>query len=90
MYEEYVSRYLVDKNFDEFENDIKGMDKKSVLSYIEQEIQRIKNEIENERNSLEYLSYDEITNLHDRMMGIEYNYTSLINLRQQLQEKLNS
>lgn len=88
MYEEYINKYLVDKNFDEFKRSITGMDKSSILGYVNQEIKRIKSEKENESNSLENLSYDQITGVHDRMMGIEYRYTSLINLRDLLNTEI--
>jgi hypothetical protein len=86
MYEELITRYLVGKDFQEFKNSILGMDKKAILDYVNQDIERLKREQDIERGNLENLNYDEITAVHDRMMGIEYRYTSLINLRHLLNE----
>jgi hypothetical protein len=86
MFKELIARYLVDKNFEEFKNNINRKDINDLLDYVNKEINDLKNYQDGERSNLANMSYDEITALDDIMTGVEYKYTTLIELRHLLNE----
>jgi uncharacterized protein YqeY len=86
MFKELIARYLVDKNFEEFKHSINENNINDLLDYVNKEIDNLKNYQDGERSNLANMSYDEITALDDIMTGVEYKYTTLIELRHLLNE----
>lgn len=86
MFEELIARYLVDKNFEEFKHSINRNNIDALLDYVNKEIDDLKSYQDSERSNIANMSYDEITALEDIMTGVEYKYTTLIELRHLLNE----
>jgi hypothetical protein len=88
MYEEYIRKYLLNKNFDQFLENTHGLDKEKILECVNEEIRGIEHEQDAERSNLGNLDYQQTTWLGERMAGLHNNHIGLIELRRLLNEQI--